>query len=159
MDPAWTNARRPRPAPAVVEQESDSASDRRSGATRPSSGRPPARQGKSLSAVTTGRPGDTVDYPGTAVTADLRQAEYFIRVLTECQRQSEQRIENYRRAIARAEAHGDTENAQSFRRLMRAEDMDRQDVEDMLEGMVRRFPLLRSGGNTRNIRRARSIVS
>ncbi len=73
-------------------------------------------------------------------TADQLQAEYFVRVLSQNRRLSDRRIDEYRKAIAVAEAKGDAEGARVFRRMMSGEEQDRQSLDGMIDGLRRRFP-------------------
>lgn len=72
-------------------------------------------------------------------SADHLQAEYFVRLLTQNRRLIEHRIDEYRKAIAAAEAKGDGEGARVFRRMTLGEEEDRQSLDGMLEGLRRRF--------------------
>jgi hypothetical protein len=91
-------------------------------------------------------------------TADHRQAEYFVCLLTQNRQQIDQRIENYHRAIAISEASGDTENARGFRRMARSEEQDRQSVGDLIENLQRRFPVWAPGEVPQIPRRAQPVV-
>lgn len=74
-----------------------------------------------------------------AVTADHRQADYFLRLLAQSRRLSEHRIEQYHKAIAAFEANGDVEGAESFRRMVCREEQDRQTLNGLIEKLRRRF--------------------
>ncbi len=123
---------------------SSSARDRR--ARRPSVGtvrRDPVHvsQGTSPSALPVDRPTSAADTPATLwETADHRQADYFVRLLTQNRRLVDHRIEEYQKAIATSEANGDIEAACSFRRMTRIEEQDRQTLDGMIEQLRRRFP-------------------
>lgn len=73
-------------------------------------------------------------------TADRRQAAYFLWLLVQNRRLSEERIDKFHTAIAACEADGDAEGATGFRRLLRNEQQDRQALDEMLENLHRRFP-------------------
>jgi hypothetical protein len=136
---ALTNGRRVRYShtPAYV--------DRRSGSAY-------VRQGKS-------RPAANVDHSAAAQgTADHRQAEYFVRLLTQSRQLIDHRIDRYQRAIAISEASGDVENVRGFRRMTRIEKADRQIVEALIDQLERRFPRLASGDVPQISRRARPVV-
>ena len=79
--------------------------------------------------------------PAAAVreTADQLQADYFVRLLTQNRRLIDHRIDEYRKAIAAAEAKGDAEGARVFRRMTLGEEQDRQSLDGMIEGLRRRF--------------------
>jgi hypothetical protein len=87
------------------------------------------------------RPAVDVD-PATADsdTADLRQADYFLRLLSQNRRLVEHRIDGYRKAIAGAEASGNTEGAANLRRLGRVEELERETLTGLIEKLRRRFP-------------------
>lgn len=74
-----------------------------------------------------------------ADTADQRQADYFLRLLTQNRRLIGQRIEGYHKAIAVAEARGDAESAGVFRRTARAEEQERKTLDSLIENLQRRF--------------------
>jgi hypothetical protein len=139
---ALVNAKPPQVVPEVPEHRSNGARDRsvrtsrhRTVGTRPVS----VRQGKSLSAQSC--PATTVDDSGAAAaTADHRQAEYFMRLLTQSRRRIDHRIDDYQKAIAVSEAGGDAQNASSLRRMKGIEEQDRRTVQDLIENLQRRFP-------------------
>ena len=133
MDAALINTRRPQVVLFAAEHRSNSARDRN--AHTPHQGTPRSRsvhvrQGKSMSSLN----------PAAPATADHRQAEYFVRLLTQRRQLIDQRIDNYQRAIVIAEASGDTENVRGFRRMAGIEEQDRQTVRDLIENLRRRFP-------------------
>ncbi len=72
-------------------------------------------------------------------TADQQQADYFIRMLAARRRLIDQRIEEYQRAIATAEAKGDADAVCGFRRLTRIEEHDRRALDGMMHKLCRRF--------------------
>ncbi len=123
----------------------------RSGAARrsaPRSRRPhasvvrtePARrsQGPSPSAPATDRPAGDAD-PATPDAADHRQADYFVRLLSQNRRLIEQRLDDYRKAIVTAQANGDVDAVCNLRRMARIEEQDRDNLDGMLEKLRRRF--------------------
>jgi hypothetical protein len=73
-------------------------------------------------------------------TADQRQADYFLRLFMQNRRLLEQRIDGYHKAIAVAEARGDSESASVFRRSARAEEQERNTLDALIENLQRRFP-------------------
>lgn len=130
---------------------------RRSGAARrPSSGRerrrprasvvrpesPPVGPGSSLSLSELAADLPTGDADAVAArpdAADRLQADYFKRLLTQSRRLIDRRIDGYRKAIAIADARGDVDAACSFRRIVRTEEQERQDLDDMIEKLRLRF--------------------
>ncbi|MEE6139760.1 hypothetical protein SKC41_25950 [Mycobacterium sp. 050128] len=74
-----------------------------------------------------------------ADTADQRQADYFLRLLTQNRRLIDQRIEGYHKAIAVAEARRDVESAGVFRRTARIEEQERKALDSLIENLQRRF--------------------
>lgn len=79
--------------------------------------------------------------PGHAAPqdADHRQADYFVRLLTQRRRLIDQRIDEYHRAISAADAKGDVDAACGFRRLTRIEEHDLQALDAMIDKLCRRF--------------------
>src|SRR5947209_4081242 len=75
-----------------------------------------------------------------AATADRRQADYFRRVLAQNRRHIEHRLAEHQKAIATAEAAGDTDGAASLRRMARVEEQERQTLDGLIEKLQRRFP-------------------
>jgi hypothetical protein len=102
--------------------------------------------------------GDVDSSAGTPETADHRQAEYFLRLLTQSRRLSDHRIELYHKAIATGEANGDVEGAASFRRMALIEEQDRQTLDSLIENLRRRFPLGAPSEVPPILRRARVVV-
>lgn len=101
------------------------------------------RHGKSMSSMTMNRPADTVDHCVAApATADHRQAEYFRRLLAESRQQIDQRIDKYQKATIIAEARGDVGQARGLRRMVRIEEQERRTVEELIDHLQRRFPLV-----------------
>ncbi|KLO37588.1 hypothetical protein ABW17_21630 [Mycobacterium nebraskense] len=100
----------------------------------------PARlsQGSSPSAPGIDGPTGDVD-PATPDAADHLQADYFVRVLSQNRRLIEQRIVDYQKAIAIAQASGDADAVCNLRRMARIEEQDRDNLDGMLEKLRRRF--------------------
>ncbi len=71
--------------------------------------------------------------------ADQRQADYFLRLLTQNRRLIDQRIDRYHKAIAVADAKGDAESACVFRRSARIEEQERKALDGLIENLQRRF--------------------
>lgn len=88
--------------------------------------------------MTASRTADALDR-AAADTADQRQADYFLRLLTQNRRLLDQRIEGYAKAIAVAEARGDAESACVFRRTARVEEQERKALDGLIENLQRRF--------------------
>lgn len=76
-----------------------------------------------------------------AEAADQRQADYFLRLLNQNRRVVEHRIEGYRKAIANAEASGNTEGAASLRRMARVDEQERDTLTSLIDKLHRRFPV------------------
>jgi hypothetical protein len=91
-------------------------------------------------------------------TADRRQAEYFVRLLIQTRLRIGDRIDHYQKAISSSEASGDAENVPGLRRMMRAEEQNRQAVEGLIENLRRRFALRSPGQAPQIPRRARPVV-
>jgi hypothetical protein len=88
------------------------------------------------------RPAAAVDLSGAAPEmADQRQADYFLRLLTENRRLIDYRVDGYHKVIAMAEADGDVEGACGFRRLARIDEQDRQTLDGLIKNLRRRFLL------------------
>jgi hypothetical protein len=85
--------------------------------------------------------GDVDSSTAAPETADHRQAEYFLRLLTQSRVLSDHRMDRYHKAIATFEANGDGEGAASFRRMASIEEQDRQTLDSLIENLRRRFPL------------------
>jgi hypothetical protein len=95
-----------------------------------------------MSAPAVDRPaGDDNSSASLAETADHRQADYFLRLLTRNRRLIDQRIDEYQKAIALLEANGDVEGACGFRRLAYIEDQDRQTLDGLIETCTGDFPV------------------
>jgi hypothetical protein len=104
-------------------------------------------------------PAASVDHSaGAHGTGDHRQAEYFVRLLTESRRLIDHRVAKYQRAIALAEADGDVENARALRGVMCVEEKDRQVLSEMIENLERRFRPSAAGAVTQISRRALPAV-
>jgi hypothetical protein len=116
---------------SVAGHSSSSARDRR--ARRPhSSGVRPGPP--------TGPAADVELSAAAAETADQLQADYFLRMLVQNRRHTEHRIGEYHKAIAAAEAAGDTDGAASLRRMAHLEQQDRETLDRLIENLRRRFP-------------------
>jgi hypothetical protein len=102
--------------------------------------------------------GDVESSAAAPETADHRQAECFLRLLTQSRRLSDHRIDRYGKAIATAEANGDVDGAASFRRMARIEEQDRQTLDSLIENLCRRFPLGAPSEVPPMPRRARVVV-
>jgi hypothetical protein len=84
------------------------------------------------------RPAANVDHAAPGM-ADHRQAQYFIRLLTQSRQLIDHRIHKYQRAIAISEASGDVDNVRGLRRSMGIEEKDRQVLEQLIDRLQRRF--------------------
>jgi hypothetical protein len=87
--------------------------------------------------------------------SDRLQADYFLQVLTQNRRLVDNRIADYRAAVAAAEASGDAVGAHSFRRMTRGEEDDRRELDAMIAGLLRRFPRPRADVASPPARRVR----
>ncbi|WP_231978304.1 hypothetical protein [Mycobacterium sp. E3298] len=96
--------------------------------------------------------------PATPDAADQRQADYFVRVLSQNRRLIEQRLDDYQKAIAAAQAGGDVETVCNLRRMARIEEQDRDNLDGMLERLRSRFARRASGEPTALTGRPRSAV-
>ena len=72
--------------------------------------------------------------------ADRLQAEYFLRLLSQNRRLIEDRIAEYGKAIAAADASGDAAAARTFRRMTLGAEGDLHDLDGMINELLRRFP-------------------
>ncbi|BBZ44641.1 hypothetical protein [Mycobacterium parmense] len=106
----------------------------RSVAARGSSGRRDGRHSRALAA------GPAIGEAEPPVSADSRQADYFLHLLAQRRRLIDHRIDEYRKALAASEAQGETEAACNFRRMTRAEEQDRRTLDKMIDELRRRFP-------------------
>jgi hypothetical protein len=87
------------------------------------------------------RPAGDAESSATAhETADQLQAEYFLRLLAQNRHHVDHRIGKCQKAIAAAEAAGDTEGANGLRRMASAEEQDRQTLDRLIENLRRRYP-------------------
>ncbi|WP_244168011.1 hypothetical protein [Mycobacterium paraffinicum] len=77
--------------------------------------------------------------PAAPDAADQRQADYFVRVLSQNRRLIEQRLDDYQKAIVTAQAGGDVDAVCNLRRMARIEEQDRDDLDGMLERLRSRF--------------------
>jgi hypothetical protein len=112
-----------------------------------------------MPSMTVHRPaGDVGPSAAVAETADQRQAGYFLRLLAQSRRHVDHRIGEYHKAIALAEAAGDTDGAGTLRRMARLEEQDRQTLDGLMENLRRRFPVRAPGGPAHLPRRARPAV-
>jgi hypothetical protein len=107
----------------------------------PGAVRPGPAHAHQAAAVPANRPSSDVDRAiAVAAAADLRQADYFLRLLSQNRRLVEHRIEGYHKAIFGAEASGNTEGASGLRRLARVEEQERDTLTGLIEKLRRRFP-------------------
>lgn len=72
-------------------------------------------------------------------TADQLQADYFVRLLTVQRGLIDRRIDEYQQKIATAEAKGDSDAVNGFRRLARIAEQEQATVEDLAEKLCLRF--------------------
>jgi hypothetical protein len=89
-----------------------------------------------------GKPGPAAHVDQAAAargTADHRQAQYFIRLLTQSRSLIDHRIDKYERQIASSEAGSDVENVRALRRMTAIEEKDRQALSEMIDNLERRF--------------------
>jgi hypothetical protein len=86
-------------------------------------------QGKSISPLSAAAP----------ATPDDRQAEYFLRLLTQNRHRIEQRIDDHQKAIAAAEARGKSEDVRRHRQLTLIEEQDRRTVANLIDNLQQRF--------------------
>lgn len=93
-----------------------------------------------------------------ADAADQLQADYFIRLLSKNRRLIEQRIDDYRKAIASAQVAGDADTVCNLRRMARIEEQDRDTLDAMLENLRRRFARRAPGEPAALSARPRSAV-
>lgn len=147
-------------APRSVAERS--ASDRRGrrphgGTVRP--GTAHARQGGVTPLASVSRTTGEADRVATvAEEADQRQAEYFLRLLNQNRRVVEHRIEGYRKAIAGAEASGNTEGAATLRRMARIEEQEREALSALIDKLHLRFPAPSATEAAAGPRRPRLVV-
>jgi hypothetical protein len=111
----------------------------------------------------TGRhhPGSVHAHPGRAtpsVTADDRQAEYFVELLLQSRREVDRRIEEYHRSIAVAEVRHEPGQVQRLLRLLGIDEHERQVVDEMIANLQRRFPDGHYAGVPMISRRTRPVV-
>jgi hypothetical protein len=90
--------------------------------------------------------------------ADHLQAEYFLRLLVQNRQQVDRRLGKYQKAIAAAQAAGDTEGARSLRRMACAEERDGHTLDRLVENLRRRFPG-RAPGEVRQPRAPARLVA
>ena len=116
-------------------------------------------QGNSTSAPAMDRSAVDVDFSAAmSETADHRQADYFLRLLTQNRRLIDRRIDEYQKAIATSEANGDVEGTCGFRRTAHLEEQDRQTLDGLIENLHRRFPRRAPGKIPPILSRARLVV-
>jgi hypothetical protein len=108
--------------------------------------------------LTTSRPSGDVDRATATEVADRRQADYFLRLLSQNRRLVDHRIDGYHKAIAIAEANGDTEGACGLRRMARIEEQDRTTLDGLIENLHRRFPPRAAGEVASTPRKARLVA-
>lgn len=96
--------------------------------------------------------------PSAPDAADRSQADYFMRLLSQNRRLTEQRLEDYQKAIIAAQAAGDVEAVCNFRRMARIEEQDRDSLDGMLDKLRRRFARPRVQPPTGLSSRPRSAV-
>ncbi|WP_406816005.1 hypothetical protein [Mycobacterium sp. M23085] len=72
-------------------------------------------------------------------TADQLQADYFVRLLVGRRGLIDQRIDEYQRKLAAAEAKADLDAVASLRRLARIAEQDRRTVDVLIDKLRRRF--------------------
>lgn len=132
-----TDAHRSQGARAAAERRLNGTFDRN--ASSPHLGTPHARavhvpQGKSMSPMA-----PIASSPATAATPDDRQAEYFMRLLTQSRQAIEQRIDAHEKAIAAAEARGSIHDVHRHRQMTLTAERDRRTVADLIDNLRRRF--------------------
>jgi len=88
---------------------------------------------------------DAAESAAVAEAADRQQAEYFLSLLIQRRRLADRRIEEYRKSVAAAEANGEAECAAGHRRMLHAEELDRQTLDGMIAKLQRRFPRQAAG--------------
>lgn len=93
-----------------------------------------------------------------SVTADHRQAEYFLQLLVESRLEVGNRIDEHHRAIAIAEIRRDPGQVQRLRRLVGIGEHERDVVDGLIDNLQRRFPIGHGAGVPTISRRARSVV-
>lgn len=100
------------------------------------------RQGGAIATVRTvdRAPGDVDRAAVAAEKADQLQAEYFLRLLGQSRRHVDHRIEEYHKAIASAEANGNTEGVCGLRRISSIEEQERETLTGLIANLHRRFP-------------------
>lgn len=76
-----------------------------------------------------------------ATDPDHRQADYFLRLLTQNCARIDRQIGQYQKVIAIAETRGAVDYGRRLRQMMRIEEQERQTVEGLIDRLQRRFPL------------------
>lgn len=72
-------------------------------------------------------------------TADQLQADYFVRLLAGRRGLIDQRVDEFQRKIATAEAKGDADAVTNLRRLVRVADQDRETLDALIDKLRLRF--------------------
>jgi hypothetical protein len=124
----------------------DRARRPRSGTVRPTPAQGPKR-----------RAADAESAASANETADCLQAEYFLRLLAQNRRHIDHRLAEYHKAIAAAQAAGDTEGVATLRRMERGEEQDRQTLDGLIQNLRRRFPV-RTPGEVPHVPRATRLA-
>jgi hypothetical protein len=145
-----------RGARSVAEREAREWHGRR---PHPGTVRPGPVHAHQAAVMPANRPSGDVDRAtAAAAAADLRQADYFLRLLSQNRRLVEHRIEGYHKAILGAEASGNTEGASGLRRLARVEEQERDTLTGLIEKLRRRFPTRNAAEAPAMPRRSRLVV-
>ena len=112
-----------------------------------------------MPALTLKRPAADVE-PAAAAneTADYLQAEYFLRLLVQNRRHIDHKIAEYQKAIATAQAAGDTEGAATLRRMEHTEEQDRETLDGLIQNLRGRFPVRAPGEVPQGPRGARLVA-
>lgn len=132
----WSDEPHARP---LASHRSNGARDRRGRVSHGAAVRPAAGHAHQPGSLSTNRSAEAFDHAAAAETADQRQADYFLRLLSQNRRLIDQRIDGYYKAIAVAEARGDAESACVFRRTARVEEQERKALDGLIENLQRRF--------------------
>jgi hypothetical protein len=93
-----------------------------------------------------------------SMTADHRQAVYFLGLLVQSIQEIDQRIEKYSGMIATAEARRDLAQIGRLRRQMNVDEQERRVLDGLIEDLQRRFPPSHPSEVPSIPRRARSVV-
>ncbi|MBV9319296.1 MAG: hypothetical protein JO106_05200 [Mycobacterium sp.] len=112
-----------------------------------------------MSSMTMNRPAANLDNSAAAPgTADQRQADYFLRVLTEYRLRIDNQIDKYQRMIAMCEANGDVHSARGVRHNLRIEKQDRQILGGLIYRLQQRFAVHAPSEGPPVARTARLVV-